>query len=55
MKIKPSEAKKIKSTLDRIGLGEFWIKAHYMNSTGIVGTIRQRLIYEDIELQQWMI
>lgn len=24
MKIKPSEAKKIKSTLDRIGLGEFW-------------------------------
>ena len=45
MKIKPSEAKKkIKSTLDQIGLGEFWIKAHYMNSTGIVGTIRQRLM-----------
>ena len=30
----------------------FWIKAHYMESTGIVGTIRQRL--KDKELQQCM-
>ena len=32
-------SKRIRSTLDQIGLGEFWIKAHYMYSTGIVGTI----------------
>ena len=31
-------SKRIRSTLDQIGLGEFWIKAHYMYSTGIVGT-----------------
>ena len=36
MKIKLSGAKKIRNTLDQIGLGEFWIKAHlYMDSTGI--------------------
>ena len=37
--------------LDQIGLGDLWIKAHYMDS-GIVDTMRQRL--KDIELQHWM-
>ena len=44
-------SKKIRSTLDQIGLGDLWIKAHYMDS-GIVDTMRQRL--KDIELQHWM-
>ena len=43
--------KKIRGTLDQIGLGDLWIKAHYMDS-GIVDTMRQRL--KDIELQHWM-
>ena len=30
----------------------FWTKAHYMDSTGIVGAIRQTL--KDKELQHWM-
>ena len=51
MKIKLSGAKKNRSTLDQIGLGDLWIKAHYMGS-GIVDTMRQRL--KDIELQHWM-
>ena len=50
MTIELSGAKKFRSTLDQIGLGEFRIKGHYMVSTGMIGTIRQRL--EDIE--QWM-
>ena len=40
-----------RSTLDLIGLGEFWIKARDMDSIGIVDTIRQTL--KDIELQHW--
>ena len=39
-----------RSTLDLIGLGEFWIKAR--DSTGTVDTIRQKL--KDIKLQHWM-
>ena len=42
-------SKKIKSLLEQIGLGEFWMKAHYA-AIGIVNMIRQRL--EDIELQR---
>ena len=49
MKIKLSGAKKIINTSDQIRLGEFWIKAHYVDLTGIIGT---RL--KDIEPQQWM-
>ena len=44
--------KNVRSTLHLIGLGEFWIKGHDMDSTGIVDTIRQRL--NNIELQHWM-
>ena len=51
MKIKLSAAKKNRSTLDQIGLGDLWIKAHFMGS-GIVDTMRQTL--KDIELQHWM-
>ena len=42
-------SKKIKSLLEQIGLGEFWLKAHYAD-IGIVNMIRQRL--KDIELQR---
>ena len=35
-------SKKIKSLLEQIGLGEFWMKAHYAD-IGIVNMIRQRL------------
>ena len=45
-------AKKIRCTLDQIGLGELRRKTYYMDSAGIVGTIRQRL--KDIELQYLM-
>ena len=51
MKIKLSGAKKIKSLLEQIRLGEFWMKAHYAD-IGIVNMIRQRL--KDIELQRWL-
>ena len=51
MKIKLSGAKKIKSLLEQIGLGELWMKAHYAD-IGIVNMIRQRL--KDIELQRWL-
>ena len=44
-------SKKVKSLLEQIGLGEFWIKAHYVD-IGIVNIIRQRL--KDIELQRWL-
>ena len=43
-------SKKIKSLLDQIGFGEFWMKAHYAD-IGIMNMIRQRL--KDIELQRW--
>ena len=42
MKIKLSGAKKIKSLLEQIGLGELWMKAHHAD-IGIVNIIRQRL------------
>ena len=46
-------SKKIKSLLEQIGLGEFWMKAHQYNADmGIVNMIRQRL--KDIELQRWL-
>ena len=51
MKIKLYGAKKIRSELDQIGLGDLWIKARYMDSV-TVDTMRQRL--KDIELQHWM-
>ena len=51
MKIKLSGAKKVKSLLEQIGLGELWMKAHYAD-IGIVNIIRQRL--KDIELQRWL-
>ena len=51
MKIKLSGAKKIKSLLEQIGLGELWMKAHYAD-IGIVNKIRKRL--RDIELQRWL-
>ena len=51
MKIKLSGAKKVKSLLEQIGLGELWMKAHYAD-IGIVNMIRQRL--KDIELQRWL-
>ena len=51
MKIKLSGAKKTKSLLEHIGLGEFWKKAQYAK-TGIVNMIRQRL--KDIKLQRWL-
>ena len=44
-------SKTVRSSLDKIGLGQLWIKARYMDS-GIVDTIRQR--FKDIELQNWM-
>ena len=37
--------------MEQIGLGEFWMKAHYAK-TGIVNMIRQRL--KDIKLQRWL-
>ena len=43
--------KKIKSLLEQIGLGEFWMKAHYAD-IGIVNMTRQRL--KDIALQRWL-
>ena len=46
--IKLSGAKKIKSLLEQIGLGEFWMKACYAD-IGIVNMIRQRL--NDIGLE----
>ena len=45
-------SKKIKSLLEQIGLGDLWMKAHYVD-IGIVNIIRQRL--KDIELQRWLI
>ena len=42
-------SKKIKSLLEQIGLGEFWMKAHYAD-IGIVNMTRQRL--KDIALQR---
>ena len=39
------------SLLEQIGLGEFWMKAHYAD-IGIVNMITQRL--KDIELQRWL-
>ena len=45
-KIRLSGAKKIKSLLEQIGLGDLWMKAHY-GDIGIVNIIRQRL--KDIE------
>ena len=56
MKIKLSGAKKKKnkSLLEQIGLGEFWMKAHYAD-IGIVNVIRQfadwRLRTEDRRMQ----
>ena len=50
-KIRLSGAKKIKSLLEQIGLGDLWMKAHY-GDIGIVNIIRQRL--KDIELQRWL-
>ena len=49
-KIRLSGAKKSDS-LEQIGLGDLWMKAHYVD-TGIVNIIRQRL--KDIELQRWL-
>ena len=51
MKIKLSAAKKKKSLLEQIRLGEFWMKAHCAD-IGIVNTIWQQL--KDIELQRWL-
>ena len=51
MKIKLSGAKKIKSLLEQIGLGELWMKAHYAD-IGIVNMIRQRP--NDIALRRWL-
>ena len=51
MKIKLSGAKKIKSLLEQIVLGELWMKAYYAD-IGIVNMIRLRL--KDIELQTWL-
>ena len=42
MKIKLSGAKKVKSLLEQIGLGELWMKAHYAD-IGIANMIRKRL------------
>ena len=39
---KASGPKKIKSLLEQIGLGDLWMKAHYVD-IGIVNIIRQRL------------
>ena len=47
-KIRLSGAKNQK--LEQIGLGDLWMKAHYVD-IGIVN-IRQRL--KDIELQRWL-
>ena len=44
-------SKKIKSLLEQIGLGEFWMKAHYAD-IGIVNMTRKRL--KDIALQRWL-
>ena len=41
-KIRLSGAKKIKSLLEQIGLGDLWMKAHY-GDIGIINIIRQRL------------
>ena len=49
---KASWSKKIKSLLEQIGLGEFWMQAHYAD-IGIVNMIRQRR--KDIEIQRWQI
>ena len=49
MEVKLFVAKKIRRTLDQIGLRELRRKTYYMDSAGIVGAIRQRL--KDIELQ----
>ena len=38
----------MKSLLEQIGLGDLWMKAHYVD-IGIVNIIRQR--FKDIELQ----
>ncbi|XP_068744888.1 uncharacterized protein [Montipora capricornis] len=43
--------KKIKGSLEQIGLGDLWMKAHYVD-IGIVNIIRQRL--KDIKLQRWL-
>ena len=51
MKIKLSGAKKIKSLLEQIGLGELWMKVHYAD-IGIINMIRQRL--KEIKLQRWL-
>ena len=37
---KALQSKKIKSLLEQIGLGEFWMKVHYAD-IGIVNMIRQ--------------
>ena len=50
-KIKLSGVKKIKSLLEQIGLGKFWMKEHYTD-IGIINKIRQR--FKDIELQGWL-
>ena len=42
---------KNQSLLEQIGLGELWMKSHYVD-IGIVNMIRQRL--KDIELQRWL-
>ena len=44
-------SKTVRSSLDKIGLGQLWIKARYMDLE-IVDTIRQR--FKDIELLNWM-
>ena len=44
-------SEKIKSLVEQIRLGEFWMKAHYAD-IGIVNMITQRL--KDIELQRWL-
>ena len=51
MKIKLSGAKKIKSFLEQIVLGELWMKAYYADIRN-VNMIRLRL--KDIELQTWL-
>ena len=50
-KIRLSGAKKIKGSLEQIGLGDLWMKVHYVD-IGIVKIIKQRL--KDIELQRWL-
>ena len=43
-------SKKIKGSLEQMGLGDLWMKAHYVD-IGIVNIIRQRL--KDI-VQRWL-